>query len=56
MISTYLSVTLMSSLIGLSEVELDPVSMLVIQLLHQVHGALAQGLTDGVKEHKDQVS
>ena len=52
----YLPIALMSCLVCLAQVEAHPVCMLLVQLLHQVQRTLAQRLTNGVKENKDQVS
>lgn len=49
----YLSVRLSSGLVSLAQVKPQPVSVLFIQALHNVEGALAQSLTHGVKEDQN---
>lgn len=53
--STRLSVGFVAGFVGLAEVEKQLVSALLAQLLHDVEGALAEGLTHRVEEHKHQV-
>ena len=45
----------MPSFVGFTEVESHMVTMLLVQLLNDVESSLTQGLTDGIKEHKDKV-
>lgn len=52
---SHLSVTFMSSLVSLTQVELHSVRVFVVQLLHQVQGPLAQCLTNRIKEDKDEI-
>lgn len=52
---TYLSVCFTACFICLAEVEHQLVSTFLAQLLHDVEGAFAEGLTHRVKEHKDQI-
>lgn len=52
---TYLSVRLAACFIRLAEVEHQFVSTFLAQLLHDVEGAFAQGLTHRVEEHKYQI-
>jgi hypothetical protein len=44
-----------AGLVSLAEVKAHPVRMFLVQLLHQIERALAQGLANRVEEHKDQV-
>ena len=50
-----LSVSLLARLVCLAEVEVQLVSTLLAQVLHDVEGAFAQRLAHGVEEHKDKV-
>lgn len=53
--STRLSVGFVAGFVRLAEVEKQLVCALLAQLLHDVEGALAEGLTHRVEEHKHQV-
>lgn len=52
----HLSVRLSPGLVGLAQVETQPIPVFLVQTLDDVEGALAQSLTHGVKEHQDQVT
>lgn len=52
----YLSVRLSPGLVSLAQVKVKSIPVFLIQALHNVEGALAQGLTHGVKEDQDQVT
>lgn len=52
----YLSVRLSPRLVGLAQVKMQSIPVFLIQVLHNVEGALAQSLTHGVKEDQNQVT
>lgn len=53
---SYLPVRLAPSLVSLAQVKVQPIAVLLIQVLHNVECALAQSLTHGVKEDQNQVT
>lgn len=55
-VKPYLSVRLSPGLVSLAQVKMQSIPVFLIQALHDVEGALAQGLTHGVKENQDQVT
>lgn len=52
----YLSVGLSARLVGLAQVEAQPVPVRLVQALHDVEGALAKRLTHGVEEDEHEVA
>lgn len=51
----YLSVTLISGLICFAEIKSHYLGVVIAELLHDVQGPLTKCLTNGIKEHEDQI-